>query len=149
MVVSCRRFGTTYRFSFQGSSSPRRNTRNVSVLFPATEIMNIKKKHSKRTFPSFLPNSSKLLRTGTYPSSTRRTQLPWPRLVWAGNKGLFDSLNVCLCSCRTFKKRVFTHLLKQNSTRTGLSGIYVLRTSGSVYGTLFPPKLHHAYHYYL
>ena len=42
-----------------------------------------------------------------------------------------------------------SHLLKQNSTRTGLSGIYVLRTPGSVYGTLFPPKLHHAYYYYL
>jgi hypothetical protein len=42
MVVSYRRFGTTYRSNFQGSSSPRRNThdmRYVSVHFWALKII--------------------------------------------------------------------------------------------------------------
>ena len=54
------------RSNLQGSSRPRRNTHETS--------------------PYFLLNSSKLLRTGTYPFSTRRTQLPWPRLDWAEKK---------------------------------------------------------------
>jgi hypothetical protein len=127
--------------------SKKKHTRYVFVLFPGFQN-NLKKKDSKRTFPTFLLNTSKWLRTETYPSSHAKntTALASFRLSW--KIGLFDSLNVCLCSSRTFEQRVFTHLLKQNSTRTGLSGIYVLRTSGRVYGKLFLPQLNHTYYYY-
>ena len=78
MVVSYRLFGTTYRSSLQGSSNPRRNRhdkRYVSVHFLASEIMEKGGGDSKRTFPSFLLNSSKQFRTETYPSPHAKNKI--------------------------------------------------------------------------
>ena len=140
MVVSYRRFGTTYRSNFQGSSSPRRNThytRYVSVHFRVLKILKKKRTPSVHFRPSY-----QTARNGyeqTYPSSHAKSTIALASFRLSREKKcLFDSLNVCLCSRRTFK-RVFTHLLKQNSTRTGLSGICVLCTSWGVYGKLSSP----------